>query len=69
MEGFKFMAEMGASMASEKLASRGGFNAAALAGLLSNEDIQSRIATSTRQTAENTRRLVESARNGGASFA
>jgi hypothetical protein len=59
----------GASKASEKLASRGGFNAAALAGLLSNEDIQSRIATSTKQTAENTRRLVESARNGGASFA
>jgi hypothetical protein len=58
----------GASKASEKLASRGGFNAAALAGLLSNEDIQSRIATSTRQTAENTRRLVESARNGGSSF-
>lgn len=59
----------GASKASEKLASRGGFNAAALAGLLSNDDIQTRIASATKQTAENTRRLVESARNGGASFA
>ncbi len=47
---------------------RGTFNAAAAQGLLGGADAQERTATATEQTARNTKRLVDAARNGGLAF-
>jgi hypothetical protein len=47
-----------------RLASRGTFNALASSGLLSNEDIQSRIADSTTRTADNTARIAQAMGKG-----
>lgn len=47
---------------------RGTFNAAAIQGLMGAGDAQTRTATATEQTARNTKRLVDAARNGGLAF-
>ena len=48
---------------------RGTFNAAAAQGLLGGADAQERTADASEQTARNTKRLVDAARNGGLTFA
>jgi len=51
----------------EKVGAKGTFNAAALAGLQGG-DAADRTAEAAEQTAENTRRLVQAAQNGGLTF-
>jgi hypothetical protein len=52
-----------------RVEARGTFNALAAQGLASGTDAIDRTARATEQTARNTRRLVESARSGGLTFA
>ncbi|MEQ9616669.1 MAG: phage tail tape measure protein [Phycisphaerales bacterium] len=53
----------------QRVEARGTFNALAVQGLASGSDAIDRTARASEQTARNTRRLVESARSGGLTFA